>query len=98
MCAHASPLIAKTLRHCPYGQLVGDDVVQLLPRERRGNLGTCSRSHRPRTEDRLVRCVLVEVDEDPRTSLLFPPSRGDQVGTSALELACHRHGGGTYLI
>ena len=47
--------------------------------------------HRPGAEDRLVRGVLVEVDEDPLAALLLPPRRGDQVGPAPLQLAGHRH-------
>src|SRR5690606_8147388 len=52
----------------------------------------------PRPEDRLVRRVLVVVDEDPLPPLLLPPGGGQQVGPAALELARDRDGGGTHLV
>src|SRR5918992_1332125 len=52
----------------------------------------------PRPEDRLVRGVLVVVDEDPRAALLLPPCRGDDVGAAALELAGARHRRGAHRV
>ena len=49
--------------------------------------------HRPRAEHRLVRRVLVEVDEDPLAALLLPPRVGDDVGSAARELARDRDRG-----
>ena len=47
----------------------------------------------PGAEDRLVRGVLVEVDEDPLSALLLPPSGGDQVGVPPLQLPGQGHRG-----
>src|SRR5215831_785667 len=60
------------------GELVGVDVVDLVPGQRRGHLGTGTGPDRPGAEDRLVRCVLVEVDEHPGAALLLPPGGGDE--------------------
>src|SRR5512133_2119288 len=74
-------------------ELVGMDVVELLPGDRRRDLGARAGAHRPRPEDRLVRRVLVVVDEDPLPALLLPPRGGEDVGTAALELARRGHRG-----
>src|SRR6185312_15241216 len=68
-------------------QLVGVDVVELVPANRRRDLGAAPCADRPRPEDRLVRRVLVVVDEDPLPALLLPPRRGEDVRAPALELA-----------
>ena len=62
-------------------------VVELVPVERRRHLRAGPGPHAPRAEHRLVRRVLVEVDEHPRAPLLLPPCRGHQIRAAALELA-----------
>ena len=62
-------------------------------RERRRHAGHRPGPHRPRPEHRLVRRVLVEVDEHARPALLLPPRGGHEVGAAALELAGQRHRG-----
>ena len=68
----------------------GSIVVELVPRERRRHLRARAGPHRPRAEHRLVRRVLVEVDEDPLAALFLPPRVGDQVGAAPRELARDR--------
>ena len=63
-------------------------------RERRRHLRARPGAHAPRAEHRLVRRVLVEVDEDALAALLLPPRGGDEVGPAALELARHGDGRG----
>src|SRR5438132_5456237 len=79
-------------------QLVRVDLVDLLPMQRRGHLGTLSCSNRPRAEHGLVWRVLVEVDEYSRSALLLPPRRGHSVGVAPLELARDGDGSGPYLV
>ena len=65
----------------------GCDRVELLPREGRRHLRAGARAYRPGAEDRLVRRVLVEVDEDTPPPFLLPPGACDELGPAALELA-----------
>jgi hypothetical protein len=74
-------------------QLVRVDVVELLPADWRRDLRAGTGAHRPGAEDRLVRRVLVVVDEDPLPALLLPPGGGEDVGAAALELARRGHRG-----
>ena len=94
------PGIAARLDACRHGERgagLGIDVVELVPVERRRHLGGRARSDRPRAEHRLVRRVLVEVDEDALPALFLPPRVGDRVGSTAGELARHRHRGAAHL-
>ena len=52
-------------------------VSSSLPVERRRHLRARAGPDAPRAEDRLVRRVLVEVDEDALAALLLPPRVGD---------------------
>src|SRR3546814_2824165 len=69
------------------GELVGHHVVELVPGDGRRHLRPHPGPHAPRAEHRLVRRVLVEVDEDSAPPLLLPPRRRDEVRVAALELA-----------
>src|SRR5919204_76408 len=60
--------------------------VDLVPCEGSRNLGPGTGADRPGAEDRLVRRVLVVVDEDAPAALLLPPRRRDQLWAPALEL------------
>src|SRR3954447_5508337 len=53
-------------------ELAGFDVVELLPGDRGGDLRARAGAYRPGAEHRLVRRVLVEVEEDPLAALLLP--------------------------
>ena len=88
---------AHEVGHGPDGQLVGLDRLDLVPGERRRHLAARPGPGEPRAEDRLVRGVLVEVDEDAAAPLLLPPVRRDQVGVPPLELACQRDRRGAHL-
>ena len=85
-------------RHGGDGQLVGLHRGDLVPRDRRRHLGADAGPHRPGPEDRLVRSVLVEVDEHPLAPLLLPPRGGEQIGAPPLQLAGQRHRRGPHLV
>ena len=90
MVVHVGPGIAVRLdpgRERGDRQLVGMDLVDLLPVQRRRHLRAEAGAYRPRAEHRLVRRVLVEVEEDPFASLFLPPCRRHQIGVAPLELA-----------
>src|SRR3546814_14624766 len=80
------------------GDLVGHHVVELAPGYGRRHLRPHPGPHAPRAEHRLVRRVLVEVDEDSAPPLLLPPRRRDEVRVAALELAGQRDSTGTHLV
>ena len=95
------PRIAVALqpaRNARERELVGMDVVELLPGDRRRHLRARSGAHRPRAEDRLVRRVLVVVDEDAAAAFLLPPRGGDQLGAAAFQLARERDRRGPHLV
>src|SRR5918994_5301670 len=73
--------------HGSHREVVGRDVRQLVPRQRRRD--GCDRRppDRPGRRDRAVARVLVVVDEHCFASLLLPPGRRDQAGRTALDLA-----------
>src|SRR5579862_391163 len=83
--------VADKLRNCSDRQALGIDRVDVVPGERGGHLSPDARSSKPRAKDRLVRSVLIEVDEDLFSPLFFPPVRGDQLRVSSFELSCERH-------
>src|ERR1700733_7988779 len=63
------------------------DLVDLVPAQRRADLGAGPGPYRPRTEHRLMRGVLIEVDEHPLTAFFLPPGRGDKVRAPSFQLA-----------
>ena len=77
-------------RHGRDRLLVGLDRVELVPAERRRHLRARAGAHAPRAEHRLVRRVLVEVDEDALAALLLPPRVGDASGCRRAQLARER--------
>ena len=79
-------------------EVIGMNRIDLLPEQWRRNLRADSWSREPGSEDRLVRSVLVEVDEDPFTAFFLPPIRRNQIRVSSLELACHRYDPGADLV
>src|SRR5271168_1883795 len=74
------------------------DLVDLVPVQRRRYLGAWPGPDGPGAEDRLVRRVLVEVDEDALAALLLPPGRGNQVRPPAFQFARDRHGRAAHLV
>src|SRR5579875_1244814 len=90
---HPCPRIApfgKATRHGLDGQVLGVDGIDLVPTKRRGDLAAASGTGAPGSEERLVRSVLVEVDEDPSAAFLLPPLRRDEVRVTTLELPSER--------
>ena len=63
----------------------------------RRDLPADPRPDEPGAEDRLVRGVLVEVDEHPLPPLLLPPLGRDQVGMAPFELPGQGDGAGSDL-
>src|SRR5579863_530664 len=90
--------VADKLRNRADREAFGIDRVDVIPGERSGHLPSHARTCEPRPKDRLVRCVLIEVDEDPFSSLFFPPVRGDQLRVSSFKLARERHRSCTNLV
>src|SRR5438876_1023845 len=76
----------EALTHRRDREILGLDVRELVPGNRRGHSGVGPRPHRVRRRDRPVARVLVVVDEDPLAALLLPPRGGDEWGTT-LDLA-----------
>src|SRR5438132_108184 len=62
-------------------------LVDLAPMERRRHLTTLPRPDGQRPKHRLVRTVLVVVEEDAFAAVLLPPLRREDVRTTTLELA-----------
>src|SRR5437899_12079734 len=72
--------------------------VDLVPVERSRHLTTLSRPYGQRPEDRLVRTVLVVVEEDTFAAILLPPFRREDVRTTTLELPRDRDGGAANIV
>ena len=69
-------------------EVVGLDVGNLVPRDRRGDGGRGQTADRVRGRHRVVPGVLVVVDEHRRwVTVLAPPGRGHVVGGAPLDLA-----------
>ena len=79
------------------GQLLGVDGVDFVPRQGRRDLSTDPGPCEPGAEHRLVRCILIEIDEDPFATLLLPPLGRDQIGMPSFELSGQRHRAGANL-
>src|SRR5919106_4064886 len=67
------------------------DGIDLVPTDWRRNLGPSSSAHAPRTEDRLVGRVLVEVHKHPLAAVLLPPLCREDVRAAPLKLSCNGH-------
>ena len=78
MSAHGSPSAWTRRGHDGDRLVVGVDRFELVPAERGRHLRAGPGPHAPRAEDRLVRRVLVEVDEDALAALFLPPRVGDE--------------------
>ena len=75
------------------GEVLGRDLGQLVPVQRRRHRRAGLGADAVRRGDRAVARVLVEVDEDPRAALLLPPARRHLVGQAALQGAGEGDGG-----
>ena len=95
---HGSPTAVEPPGHTRDRQLVRVQRLDLVPGQRRRHLRARPSAHRPRAEHRLVRRVLVVVDEDALPALLLPPRGGDQLGPAPFELARGRDRRGTHLV
>ena len=97
MPAWTSPSSAKRARHRRHREVLGLEVVQLLPAERRrdGRVGT--RAHGVGGGDRAVARVLVVVDEDALAALLLPPRGRDELRRAPLDLARERERAAAHL-
>ncbi len=93
MAAWTSPFSREASGHGGDGEVLGRDVGELLPvqrrRHRRAGLGTDAVGR----GDRAVASVLVEVDEDPGAALLLPPARRHLVGQAPFQRAGEGDGG-----
>ena len=97
MSAHGSAERFHPHGHGQHGAHLGIDVVELVPVERGQHLGRGTHVYRPRPEHRLVRGVLVEVDENAVAALFLPPHVGDRVRSASSQLARHCHRGAPHL-
>src|SRR6185295_9391536 len=76
----------ETLLHRDEREVLGLDVGELVPRDRRGDGRVGARPNRVRGRNRAVARVLVVVDEDLLAPLLLPPGRRHEVRCPLLDL------------
>ena len=88
--AWTSPRSREPLAHRRDREVLGLDVRQLVPGDRRRHRRVRPRAHRVGRGDRPVAGVLVVVDEDLLAALLLPPRGRDDVGQPPLDLARER--------
>ena len=77
-------------RHRRHREVLGLDLGQLVPGDRRRDGRVGSPAHRVRGRDRSVARVLVVVDEDALAALLLPPRGRHLLRQPPLDLACER--------
>ena len=92
MAAWTSPL-GEAGGHRGDGEVLGCDVGELVPIQRRRHRRAGLGSDAVGRGDRAVAGVLVEVDEDPLPALLLPPARRHLVGEAPLQRTGEGDGG-----
>ena len=85
--AWTSPSSANRAGIVAMREVLGREIGELVPAERRGDGRVGPRAHRVRGRDRAVARVLVVVDEDALAALLLPPRRRDELRRAPLDLA-----------